>query len=452
MAIHFSLAWGRADELIRDIPQSDLNDLLLLPKADKCPDSLRQALAYFFVGATIKCITRKKTASQELPDSQIIEKERFSFLCHISQKKTHHQIAFEAISLYRQELLDALVINVNSPANRKVKAEFQIAYDDLKQTIELQNLLIPTFQEVLEEFSGYINNTDIQVLNSDKEEDAPSYNCRYNILIGGTKLARGVTIDNLIVTYYGRQSKTTNMDTVLQHARMYGYREHHLDVTRLFITRDIEKRFSEINESEQALRTVIEKNPDEKYHVIRIGRGLKPTRGNVLNPNNRGYFGAGSATFPHKPLYLKKDVESITQQIDDRLKGFSDKSSAEPVSIDEIIEIIKMTKAEKNGGGLWEESRVVTALETLKSDFKYNNMAFIVVRKNRDTGKNKVTGTVRAVLSGGEEDRLANPDYPTLFMFKQRGDKNKGWDDCAFWMPILRFPDGQYALEFNISN
>ena len=129
--------------------------------------------------------------------------------------------------------------------------------------------------------------TDIQVLNSNNEEqNQPHYDRRYNILIGGNKLARGVTVKNLLVTYYGRQTRRTNMDTMLQHARMYGYREKDLDVTRLFVTPTVEERFRLINESEQALREIIERYPNEEYRGILIGASLNATRSNVLNQNN----------------------------------------------------------------------------------------------------------------------------------------------------------------------
>ena len=127
-------------------------------------------------------------------------------------------------------------------------------------------------------------------------------------------------------------------------------------------------------------------------------------------------------------------------------------ANAIQTTLDQVVDIIKMTRSEPNAGGLWDSQRVITALETLRADSAYGNKAYLVVRKDRDISKNPQTEKVRAVLSGGEEDRLANKNYPTLFMFRLIGGNNKGWDDAPFWIPILRFPDGQFALEFNITN
>ena len=40
----------------------------------------------------------------------------------------------------------------------------------------------------------------------------------YNLFVGGNKLGRGVTIKNLLVSYYGRHPRNPQADTVLQHA------------------------------------------------------------------------------------------------------------------------------------------------------------------------------------------------------------------------------------------
>lgn len=47
------------------------------------------------------------------------------------------------------------------------------------------------------------------------------------ILIGGDILGRGITIPQLVVTYFLRSSQTPNFDTVLQQLRFCGYRRHY---------------------------------------------------------------------------------------------------------------------------------------------------------------------------------------------------------------------------------
>ena len=118
-----------------------------------------------------------------------------------------------------------------------------------------------------------------------------------------------------------------------------------------------------------------------------------------------------------------------------------------------MIDLIKLTKSDPNGSGLWNDDMIVTALETLRKDPRYNNIAFLVVRRNRELSRPKETHwNLRSVLGPGDLDlaKRENPRYPTLFMYQQEGERKKDWDGMPFWIPVVAFPDGQYALIFNL--
>jgi hypothetical protein len=36
-------------------------------------------------------------------------------------------------------------------------------------------------------------------------------------------------------------------------------------------------------------------------------------------------------------------------------------------------------------------------------------------------------------------------------MTRNIGSLNKGWDGVPFWIPVIRFPDGNYAFSVNES-
>lgn len=59
----------------------------------------------------------------------------------------------------------------------------------------------------------------------------------WKILVGGTKLSRGFTVEGLTVSYYTR--KTTSADTLMQMGRWFGYRPHYRDLVRLYIGRNV---------------------------------------------------------------------------------------------------------------------------------------------------------------------------------------------------------------------
>lgn len=120
---------------------------------------------------------------------------------------------------------------------------------------------------------GYVVNNDIFLFIKYTTKARPPWRFTFDqedidIFVGGNKLGRGVTIPNLITSYYGRNPKRPNSDTVLQHARMYGYRQAHIGVTRLFLPEKLAEHFRIIHQMEEALRALVEKHPQGKFEGI----------------------------------------------------------------------------------------------------------------------------------------------------------------------------------------
>lgn len=85
----------------------------------------------------------------------------------------------------------------------------------------------------------------ISVINSEDDinkyldEDTGELKLRtpFSIFVGGQVLDRGITIRNMVGFYYGRNPKTMQQDTVMQHSRMFGYRSKELlSITRFYTT------------------------------------------------------------------------------------------------------------------------------------------------------------------------------------------------------------------------
>ena len=72
------------------------------------------------------------------------------------------------------------------------------------------------------------------------------------IAVGGDKLARGLTLEGLVVSYFLRHTKM--YDTLMQMGRWFGYRPGYLDLSRLFMTRELCEWFQHITEASEELR------------------------------------------------------------------------------------------------------------------------------------------------------------------------------------------------------
>ncbi|QCR33563.1 Z1 domain-containing protein [Lysinibacillus sp. SGAir0095] len=401
------------------VPNSEIDKLT--SDNPKLPEGLKYSICWFYIGATIQLLKSEGT--------------NFSFLCHVSLKKIHHENIRLVIQHYTDQMAKFLCIGeINSETKNMIKLLIE-AY----QEISKGNEGIPSFDEVIDKLKFVISSTDIQVLNTDRSNGEPRYDNIYNILIGGAKLGRGVTIERLLVTYYGRQTNKPQMDTVLQHARMYGYRSRDLSVSRVFLPEYLATRFRLIYESENNLRNVISKHRDEGVRSVWLS-GIKPTRSNVLDPNEIGAFAAGSSYFPHKPLYKKEEIASLTQKLDKLLDNYLGNGYSE-VPIELISELLKHTRTDTNSPGLWREERILMALEKLNEDY---DSAFLSVKRDRNLS---FTSELRNVYTSSDLSSIPD-NKPTLLMLRQNGYQ---WDNQAFWIPVFRFPEGNYAFMFNVT-
>jgi len=73
------------------------------------------------------------------------------------------------------------------------------------------------------------------------------------IVVGGNRIARGFTLEGLIVSYFVR--KTSNQDTLYQMGRWFGYRPKYEDLIRLYMPLDRREWFKDISNLEYQLRT-----------------------------------------------------------------------------------------------------------------------------------------------------------------------------------------------------
>ena len=72
------------------------------------------------------------------------------------------------------------------------------------------------------------------------------------IAIGGDKLARGLTLEGLSVSYFLRASKM--YDTLMQMGRWFGFRPGYLDLCRLYTTAELNEWFAHLTQANEELR------------------------------------------------------------------------------------------------------------------------------------------------------------------------------------------------------
>jgi len=76
-----------------------------------------------------------------------------------------------------------------------------------------------------------------------------------SIVIGGNVLARGLTIEGLVCSYFIRTS--SQYDTLMQMGRWFGYRRGYEDLPRIWMTRELENAFRDLVNVEEMIRSEI---------------------------------------------------------------------------------------------------------------------------------------------------------------------------------------------------
>jgi len=87
---------------------------------------------------------------------------------------------------------------------------------------------------------------------SDDRIDYTTGGAKRYIVTGGSILARGLTLEGLMVSYFLRSA--SQFDTLLQMGRWFGYRTNHEDLPRIWTTPDLQDRFAQLAEVEAHIR------------------------------------------------------------------------------------------------------------------------------------------------------------------------------------------------------
>ena len=407
------------------VKEFDLNDITIIAPGPQptprleIPNSLLKALDTFMVGATYK---RAREADQNC-----------AFLCHVSTRTSDHKHIVDLLRRYKTNLAAGL-----KDKDAKVVARLRAAYEDLASTHE--GLKASSFNDLLAAIEFFSPGITVKLVNGETDEDV-AVKSPYNLFVGGNKLGRGVTIKNLLVSYYGRHPKKPQADTVLQHARMYGYRRKDIGLLRLFLPRELHIVFKAIHKMEKGLRDLIAKNSSEEFRGIYVESGLSATRKNILAPGSIGVYSGGSN---YNPAQITRDesVKSFTEKIDKKLAVVPDKTYVE-MSIEDMQLLIGSTKPdEKESEHVWNP---VAVAQSLGQFAKLHKQTTGYVYVDRDRELDATRRETAGILAGGEF-RTVPGDKIALYMLRTRAVRAKN----ASWWPQIRFPDGRYAFAFAI--
>jgi hypothetical protein len=225
-------------ELLKRIPQNEVptnNNQILEP-----PESLLDALRVFAVGIA---------ANIELDNLR----GNRSMLVHPSHLTEHHRDYYNWVRDIFEEWRRCLNLPDGSTDRNQLIVTFQHAYNDLRRTV---GGAFPTFDGISHSLKYALRQIQVMEVNAvnGKTPPVPWSNSFGWILVGGSALNRGYTVEGLVVTYMPRGIGAGNSDTVQQRARFFGYKGAYLDYCRVYLEDRTKAAFESYVEHEDDIR------------------------------------------------------------------------------------------------------------------------------------------------------------------------------------------------------
>lgn len=233
-------------DMIRRIPASEvarLRPAAARNQGDFAPeitDELGKALLWFL----ISCAIRRRRGQAE---------SHMTMLVHTSPNVRQHTGMAAAIRSWLSACRPELIRGTGEAWNRLVNVwndetgRVPLAGQD-EQALDPSDL-VPWLSDALDSLEVAVEN-GISDERLDYTSDAKTY-----IVVGGSVLARGLTLEGLCVSFFLRTSQ--QYDTLLQMGRWFGYRFGYADLPRLWTTSDLALNFRALARIEDEIRQEI---------------------------------------------------------------------------------------------------------------------------------------------------------------------------------------------------
>lgn len=230
---------------------------------DAAADNLPRAIDAFVLTGAIKLFRQKQAP------------EDFKFLHHTMLV---HHAATHVVHETDKEVVEGIFrsgARYQSPRGMKVLEELYAKDFAVVSAVRAPHDPMPkSFKELKPFISACLTricaDKAVRVVNGAgrNRDDTPDFDARpvWAILVGGTKLSRGYTVEGLTISYYRRP--TGAGDTLMQMGRWFGFRQGYRDLVRLFIGRsekrgksvlDLYDAFGAVCRDEEALREDLRK-------------------------------------------------------------------------------------------------------------------------------------------------------------------------------------------------
>lgn len=434
---------------------------------------LSKSIIGYLMAAAIRSIQEEKKG----------QTYKSSCLIHVEINKKYHE--------WQEELITSIIEDVRSTFVNKQNADIHLlsiqqeAYEDFRESNAKARTAgqihedLPPFDEVEARLRKILRFQDfsVNVVNSSEpgkvrtmldDRGQLKLTRTANFFIGGSILDRGITIDNMLCFFYGRDPEKFQMDTVIQHARMYGARaKEDMAVMRFFTTDKIYQVLEQMNTFDDYLRDYLDKHKDkvrtEDITSIVIGYDprIKPSAQNKYRPSNTKVLRAKQRILPigfQTGTY--DEIAGIVDKIDKLIMSAPGYKVDDYFLIDfdlaaKIIQLCNETfiynEEWANVDYRFDPNEMLTILDNLTYDT--DGKLWCLQRTGRNSSRLRENGKFRDAPDDGRTDKPAEIaiDRPALLLFREKGAQSQGWRNAPFYWPLLFTPENTRDGIFTIN-
>lgn len=218
---------------------------------NELPLSLQEAILSFI----LVCTARRLRGQEIQHNSMLIHVTRFTNV----QASVKRQVG-EFLTSVKRRLKRGEAHNTDKSVlmqlQRLWETDFIPTTNIIREAVQDKVLTSHSWMEIVEVLSLVAEDIKVREINGSAGDILDYENYRETglsvIAIGGDKLARGLTLEGLTISYFLRA--TTMYDTLMQMGRWFGYRPGYLDLCRLYTTHELEEWFQHITEASEDLR------------------------------------------------------------------------------------------------------------------------------------------------------------------------------------------------------
>jgi hypothetical protein len=415
---------------------------------EKNGEVLRDAILTFLTGGAIRRLQQSKAGTKP---------EKYSFLFHTEQKKNSHEWQERVTIAIKNALVQGA--SEDSPLFDSL---LRAAFSDLKRSVVLEGSFLPDYEAIKKEVTQSLITGQLMItkVNSDKgneidelldDDGQLKLRTPFNIFIGGQILDRGITINNLIAFYYGRNPQRFQQDTVLQHSRMYGARSlGDLAVTRFYAPLHVFQIMRKIHEFDAALRTAFESGAHARgvYFIQKDEHNrLVPCSPNKLAFSNVVSVRPGRRMVPMGfQTVAKTNGKKNLTLLDDKIASLNLSSeSLTLVNIDDAVDLLALSYSNLvfDDANENDQKAYVAALEhssQTTANPELQGKVFVLTGTDRNVARYREEGRFSNAPDTKQQAELAQKgaqDIPVLMLLRQNGTEEKGWRGLPFWWPVI---------------